>query len=40
MLGVALLMKMGVIIFGVFTADRDFGTHPKLLLAVVLPYNS
>ena len=30
MLEVALLMKRGVVIFGLFAADRDFGTYPKL----------
>ena len=27
--------EKGVVIFGVFTADRDFGTHSKLLLVVI-----
>ena len=38
MLKVALLK--GVIIFGLFAADRDFGTHPKLFLRVILPESS
>ena len=29
-----------VVIFGVFAENREFGTHLKLFLGVVLPYNS
>ena len=28
--------KKGVVIFGLFVPDRDFGTHPKLFLGVIL----
>ena len=36
----ALPMKKGVVIYEVFAADKEFGTHPKLFLVVILPYNS
>ena len=32
--------KKGVVIFRVFAVERDFGTHPKLSLGVIFPYNS
>ena len=34
---VALPKKKGVVIFRLFAADRDFGTHPNLFLKVKLP---
>ena len=37
MLKVASPMKRGVVIFRVFTEDREFGTHPKLFLGVIIP---
>ena len=40
MFKVVLPIKRGMVIFGVFAADREFGTHPKLFLGVILPYNS
>ena len=30
--------EKGVVIFGVFTAHREFGTHLKFFLGVILPY--
>ena len=36
-LKVELPIKRGVIIFGLFAADINFGTHPKLFLGVILP---
>ena len=29
--------EIGVVIFGVFTVDREFGTHPKLFLGSNYP---
>ena len=40
MIKVVLPMKRGVVIFGVFAADTELGTHPKLFLGVTLPYIS
>ena len=40
MMEVELPMKRDMAIFRVFAPDRDFGTHPKLPLGVILLYNS
>ena len=37
MFKVILPIKRGVVIFRMFAAEREFGTHPKLFLGVILP---